>query len=592
VARGPETTTRPIGLRQYARDYLFVLGPRARRLPAILALMLLQSGLDLVGVGLVAPIVAALMGGELARQLPGGLAPSFGALGAALVVVFALEAVVAYRLTLRVARFGEHQRAELMGRLLEAYQAQGWEFHLQQRSSELVNRVLSYTQLYGSGTLVASLRLGTEAMVCGALVLLLAWTDVRSLLLLGALFGGTFAILHHVIRRPLEGAARESVAAHGRILAGLRRGLGAYREAHVLGTTAHFRGAVGADARLLAEASARRQALGTLPRHVLQVVLVAAMVLVAAVAGGAGPGDAAPGIAIPTLGTFAVAALRMLPAANGVLGSVNSMRTTRFALELLACDLRQLGSRLSPAEPEPKAPSPPERFSRLRLAGVTYAYPDAPRPALRELDLTLEAGESVGLDGASGAGKSTLADVLLGFLEPQQGRVELDGQPIVDDLPGYWSRVAYIPQDALLLDDSIARNVAFGLPESELDPERLRWALCAAQLGEVIDALPAGVETLLGEAGVGLSGGQRQRVALARALYHDRQLIVLDEATSALDDDTERAIVDAILALPPSTTLLLIAHRESTLSACGRRLRMEAGKVEEVPVLGFARRAV
>jgi ABC-type multidrug transport system fused ATPase/permease subunit len=213
------------------------------------------------------------------------------------------------------------------------------------------------------------------------------------------------------------------------------------------------------------------------------------------------------------------------------------------------------------------------------LRDVSFTYPNAHRNALTEVSIAVRKGEAVGIIGSSGAGKSTLVDLFLGLLDPSSGVVEVDGVDISSNHRGWQQLIGYVPQSIYLIDDTIRKNVAFGLPELEVDDRAVWGALKAAQLDEFVTMLPDGLETIVGERGVRLSGGQRQRIGIARALYHDPEVLVLDEATSSLDTETERGVMDAVRDLLGSKTIIIVAHRVSTVSYCSRVYRMEEGRV-------------
>jgi ABC-type multidrug transport system fused ATPase/permease subunit len=217
--------------------------------------------------------------------------------------------------------------------------------------------------------------------------------------------------------------------------------------------------------------------------------------------------------------------------------------------------------------------------SDIRLAGVSYAYPSAATRALDDLTLRIRKGESIGFVGPSGSGKSTLVDVVLGLLAPTAGQVLVDGENIQDNLRAWQDQIGYVPQSIYLTDDTLRRNVAFGLANEAIDDAAVRRAIRAAQLEEFVASLPDGLETLVGERGIRLSGGQRQRIGIARALYHDPAVLVLDEATSALDTATESGVMQAVTALHGSKTILIVAHRLSTVAHCDRLCRLEQGRI-------------
>jgi ABC-type multidrug transport system fused ATPase/permease subunit len=215
----------------------------------------------------------------------------------------------------------------------------------------------------------------------------------------------------------------------------------------------------------------------------------------------------------------------------------------------------------------------------LELNKVSYTYPGADEPALRDLSLVVHRGESVGFVGTSGAGKSTLIDVILGLLPVERGEVRVDGHNIQRSLREWQDQIGYVPQFIYLTDDTLMRNVAFGLSDAQIDKAAVWRAIRAAQLESFVNDLPEGLETMVGERGVRLSGGQRQRIGIARALYHDPAVLVLDEATSALDTDTESGVMLSVHALHGEKTVIIIAHRLSTVEHCDSLYRLEKGRL-------------
>ena len=217
----------------------------------------------------------------------------------------------------------------------------------------------------------------------------------------------------------------------------------------------------------------------------------------------------------------------------------------------------------------------------VALDAVTFFYPNTTEPAVEEISLTVRKGESVALVGKSGSGKTTLVDIILGLLQPASGDILLDGDSVYSDLRSWQNLLGYIPQSIFLTDETMAQNIAFGVPASQIDYERLAMAVEAAQLEALVEQLPDGLETMVGERGMRISGGQRQRVGIARAIYHGREILVLDEATSALDSETEKLVSDAIDRLAGDKTLIIIAHRLSTIENCDRVYKLEGGRIQQ-----------
>ena len=263
--------------------------------------------------------------------------------------------------------------------------------------------------------------------------------------------------------------------------------------------------------------------------------------------------------------------------------SVNKMLIAAQALRFGLTVIDSLHKEFSLSIPELTKTRGPVAFRpfhrALELNEITYAYPSAGEPSLKKVSLVLKHGEAVGIIGTSGAGKSTLVDILLGLLSPDSGEVRVDGRDIQENLRNWQDQIGYVPQSIFLIDDTLRRNVAFGLSDEQIDASAVQRAIRDAQLEEFVDSLPDGQETIVGERGVRLSGGQRQRIGIARALYHAPTVLVLDEATSSLDNATEQGVMESVHALQGDKTLVIVAHRFSTVEHCDHLFRLEKGRV-------------
>jgi ABC-type multidrug transport system fused ATPase/permease subunit len=277
---------------------------------------------------------------------------------------------------------------------------------------------------------------------------------------------------------------------------------------------------------------------------------------------------------LPTLGLFAAAAFRIMPSANKIITAIQIVRNALPAVDELDQELQTLVPTGAVS-----TLAPMQFRSELTLNDVHYAYPGAAGPALCGVSLQIRAGTTIGIIGGSGAGKSTLVDVILGLLAPERGAIRVDGVDIAVNLRGWQRQIGYVPQSIFLTDDSLRRNIAFGLADAEIDEAAVWRAAKLAQLDDFIGSLPQGLESQVGERGVRISGGQLQRVGIARALYHNPNMLVLDEATSSLDMATERDVMEAIRVLHGEKTIIIVAHRLSTIEQCDQVFRLEAGRI-------------
>ncbi len=351
----------------------------------------------------------------------------------------------------------------------------------------------------------------------------------------------------------------------------MQEGLAGIKEVKVYGCEREF----AADFRAHTDATARMATLQwlveQLPRPSFEVLAVVTTLLLTVIATWHG---ASVRSLLPILGLYATVAFRMLPSVNQATIAAQRLRHAQPMVESL---VRHLQLERTLPQPGPATLVPFRKL--IHLDSVCYRYLADGQDVLHDVDITIPHGSSIGFIGGSGAGKSTLVDVLLGLLPPSSGRVTVDGFDIRNNLRGWQEIIGYVPQSIYLVDGSIRRNVAFGVPENVIDDEAVARALAAARLDDFVRGLPQGVETRVGERGAWLSGGQRQRIAIARALYHDPQVLVLDEATSSLDADTEREVMAAVEALHGTKTLIIVAHRLSTVAHCDVLHRLEGGRI-------------
>ena len=286
--------------------------------------------------------------------------------------------------------------------------------------------------------------------------------------------------------------------------------------------------------------------------------------------------------ALPVLGIFVAASLRIIPSINQIVRSINQIKNSIYAGSRLLSDLKEIDKFHKDRDLNIKENKDTfERFEELNIKSIDFSYPGTNDKAIKNISLNIKQGECIGIIGKTGSGKTTLIDIMLGFLNPSNGDILANNTPIKNDLKSWMSLTAYIPQSIFLIDDTIKKNIALGIEDSEIDLEMIKKSLSMSRLDSFVENLPEKIETVIGERGMRLSGGQRQRIALARAFYFQRQIIVMDEATSSLDNETEKEVIDSINRMKRKITMLVIAHRLSTVKNCDYIYIIEDGEIIE-----------
>ncbi len=571
---------------QYLREILTLLGEDRRKLPALVLLFLGASLLDLAGLGLIAPYIAlvmkpeALVGGQLGELMSSLIGPTdrealLLGLSGLLVVIFFGKAIVALSINNVIIGFAQDQQTHLRSRLMHAYQHLPYSVYLQRNSAEYVHSVQQLTVQF---QVVLKMLLFTlsNGLIALFILGLLLWENATALGLLVMLLCSILFFYDRLFRKRMRDYGQRQNLAAREMVQGINEGLEGLKEIRILGREAHFHRMVRRGAEEFSFNEKRYLLIQLSPRYLLEAVLVLFVVLLVLLALRSHPTAES---LLGTLGLFGVAAIRLMPMGSQLATTLTTLRFNRDGVSRLYADVQQLSAQGPITVKQAKTVTSP--FVGLQLKGIEYHYPNTRQDVLRDLDLEIRAGESIGLIGPSGSGKTTLVDVLLGLLEPQIGTLKYNGHPLQEALSDWRAQVAYLPQQVFLIDNSLRCNVAFGEEESEIDEIRLQEALRKARLTELVEQLPQGVKTILGERGVRLSGGQRQRIALARAFYHGRSVLVMDEGTSALDNETEREIVEEIQRLKGQKTMVVIAHRLTTVQHCDRIYRLEQGRIVE-----------
>jgi ATP-binding cassette, subfamily B, bacterial PglK len=545
-----------------------------------LASFSLVSVLEVVGVGLVPLFFAAAIDPESTSRIPyvgkwigPGFAEHIVPLGVGLVAFFALKNASLALVTFLQSRYVARCQASLSTRLLAIYLRQPYNFHLQRNSSELVRNATGVTFNVFTGVVQPACMMATDILFVVLVAAVLIFAEPVATLVAVVVLGGISAAFYGAFRRKVRALGKEQLEHSAEMVKWLNQALGGVKEVKIFGREAFFVERYREQITAFSRTYLWFGAIGSLPRYLLETLFVAAAVLALIFLAQSGSAQAA----LPTLALFGVASLRLMPSFTRIVGAASSIRFNMQAVDGIRAELAQTHA----VEGQHEAPR--RRMLRtLELQKVSYSYPGATRSALAEVSLALPRGELMALVGRSGAGKSTLVDILIGLHAPDSGRVLVDGADIHDDLRGWQRSIGYVPQHIFITDDSLARNVAFGVRDTEIDIAQVRRALSSAHLDTFFAGLPHGFETRMGERGALLSGGERQRIGIARALYHDPDVLVLDEATAALDRPTEAEIVRLLQTLAGSRTVILIAHSMAAVRICNKVVMLAGGRIAAV----------
>jgi ATP-binding cassette, subfamily B, bacterial PglK len=555
-------------------------------------------------------------------------------LGLFIIVVFIVKTYVSWQVKTYVFKFTFAQRGELCRRLLHSYLNAPYTFHIATSSSYIIQNIAQDTATFSNSFLMNILNLASNSIVIISLVFLLGVTNLVAVtIILGMLLPLFF--IFHLLRNRIRKWGKQASRSNQAIIRSVGDSMGGIKETKVFDCVSYFEDKIIHIIDVYENAAASLFEIKLIPRMLIETIMIVFII-------GFTSSSLLMGSDVQELttelGVFAIASIRLMPAITQLLNGLTTLKSSSYILDKLYSDLQSLegieasrndshpdkshngfsansktSSQLLPQKQYLKqqflekllAYSPadyqiltsdatnlPTSIKHkkkaigslsfqdyLSIENIKFCYPKIERNALDNISFKIHKGESVAIIGRSGSGKTTLVDVILGLLQPDAGDIKVDGRSIYSDLRTWQNMVGYIPQSIFLTTDTIERNIAFGVHDELIDRQRLNEAIESAQLAGLIEELPNGIKTEVGERGIRLSGGQRQRIGIARALYHAREILILDEATSALDNETEQMVTKSIQALSGSKTMIIIAHRLTTVEHCDRVYQMEKGEI-------------
>jgi len=564
-------------------EILYILGDYKKKLPFMLFLFVVLSVLDIVGLSLVVPYLSLLSGSNAIESdifmtfidflsLGYDRESQLIIFGCLLIAVFSIKTYLIYSINNRVLTFGNDNMISTRSKLMLNYQSMSYSRFINKNSSDYINVIQNLTSSL-SIVLANLLKLLSDILIGSGILILLMVVDIVMLIELIAILFSMVWIYDSFFRKNLYIYGKITNEAGETVLRRLKEAFEGFKEIRVLGNEKYFHDAVQYNTRVASELGVKSSLIAIMPRYIIELlmlVFIVSLVFISIFFSDDGIDSLTNSIML-----FGVASIRLIPVFSGISSEISALRHHRHSISILHQDLAKIKHTKLDADKLCKVDNEP--FYKLTLKDVSFKYQKTNNPSISNISIELKSNEAVGIIGESGSGKTTLVNIMLGLLEYENGDIYYNKIPFKECIGNWQSQIAYLPQQVFLIDGTLSENIALG--ESNIDNERVISSLRKSRLLDWVRELPDGVDTIVGESGIRLSGGQRQRVALARAFYFDRRILVMDEATSALDNKTEKEVVDEIHNLKGEMTIIVIAHRLSTVKYCDRIYRLERGSI-------------
>lgn len=571
--------------------YLFTTRDKVKAV-LIIFMTFIGAGLETIGVSLVAPFISIISNPEVINKNT-ILSATYKFTGAQsynqFLIYFGASLLLFYifknffltgQLYIQNHFVFNHMRRKAK-ELFDLYMRAPYSIHLQRNSATSIRTITHDVQMmFQWVVLQAFILLGDSLVICIIFIMLLFIEPLITLLIV-LILGSSSTIFMLAVKKKVSRLGKDEQEQFGQMIKWVNQGIGGVKEAKILGNESYFSETF--DRHCSRYASSRRvlQTVNEIPRFFLETMAVGSLLIIALFFMFQ---ESDIRSIIPVLALFAAASFRLVPAISRVVRTSTWIRHHKPSLDIVLSDLMEYRRDIKISNLEPIKPFPEDTgikfLDEIKLQDVWFRYDGNEKNVLESISLSIRKGSSVAFVGPSGAGKTTVIDLILGLIKPTSGTVTADGVDIQKS-PGTWQRYfGYIPQSIFLSDDTIRRNIAFGLFDDEIDETSVEKAVELAQLSSFIKTLPQGLDTIIGERGARLSGGQRQRIGVARALYNDPDILILDEATSSLDHETEQTITTSIENLTGKKTLIMIAHRLTTVERCDILFYLQAGAIK------------
>ena len=569
-------------IKEYFQKVFYLLDDDKKKIPILTLLFILLSLFDVFGISVVASYISFISNDAAVDNLMIQIFEVIGwsiekdrlllNMGFLIIAIFLAKTFFAISLNKIIIQFSLNQKIKLSSFLMNAYQSLPYVQYLNRNSSEYIHSIRTLTETF-SALILLLLRTFSELIVAFFIVLLLAWHNVYLLIFLVIITGLVVWVYDSFLNRGLDKFGKKANEANNLVIRGVIEGISGLKEIRVLGKEKYFYNNVFKGIHDSAYYDSKVKIAASIPRYLIEFVMVffVTSIVIIIILFGNGLDTL-----FTTLAIFGIASLRLLPVVSGLSNTLIFLRVSSDSLKKLFNDVQE-SKKSKITRVVDDFPLSSEKFREFELDNVSFSYPDKASDVLKNISMKIAAGEAIGIIGPSGAGKTTLIDLILCLLDPSDGSIKYNNSESELSLLEWRSQIAYLPQQIFIIDDTLKANIALGV--DNVDDTQLNYAIKKAKLVSLVNSLSDGVESFIGEKGIRLSGGERQRVALARAFYHDKNILVMDESTSSLDVETEKEIIKEIKNLRGTKTLIVIAHRMSTIQHCNRIYHIENGRV-------------
>lgn len=577
-------------MKDFVKKILYLLSSKdKKRFAVLVVLMIIGAFIEVVGIGIIPVYVLLLLDPEKLASIPviGNWLENYSSLssqtivlygGIVLFLVFLVKSLFLTYLYYQKGKIMYEAKVDLENKLFKTYIKSPYLFHVQNNSAALLRNLTQEIPVIITNVVFPLLTVFNGVVMVLSIVILLLLTNPFITLVVIFLIGGSSALFFKIINKKIAYYGGEAQRQRAVVIRTTNHTLGGIKELNVFNTKKFFMDEFYKSSLISAKASMYRQFVSLINKPMLEIIAIVGVVVITY---GLFFGGLEGSVIAATLTLFATALVRLMPAAREIVSGYSGIKYNYIAVNPVYEHIYEFNNNLNKRKDQPSDKPALVFDNSIKLNDIYFRYPETENWVLNGINIEIGKNSVFGIVGTTGGGKTTLIDVLMGLLEIQKGDIKVDGRDIYENLDSWKAKIGYVPQFIFLTDDTIRNNIAFGLHDEEIDPLKLENAINAAQLGGFISKLPEGLDTIIGERGVRLSGGQRQRIGIARAIYNDPELLIFDEATSSLDNVTEKNLVKAIDQFKNQKTIIIIAHRITTVRNCDVIIFLKNGVISD-----------